>query len=152
MALANATVLASDAQDQIKKGLPVFLIENQSKLSFSQTVEHISKTAVENSWKVLYTHDLQEIMRKNSKDVLPVQVMEICNPVLSYRIVSVDAERYVTPMLPCRLSVYEKSDGKTYISRLNATALARFIGGESAKTMEDAFDQLEKFISEIIVK
>lgn len=152
MAIAIATGLAANAQDQIKKELPVFMVENQSKLNFAQTIEHISKTTAENSWKVLYIHDLQEIMTKNNKVVFPVKVMELCNPVLSYRILSVDKERYVTPMLPCRISVYEKSDGKTYISRLNATAFAGFIGGESGKTMEEAFDQIEKFISDIIVK
>jgi uncharacterized protein (DUF302 family) len=49
-------------------------------------------------------------------------------------------------MLPCRISVYEKTDGKTYISRMNAPAFAAMIGGDAAKTMVQAFNETEVII------
>jgi uncharacterized protein (DUF302 family) len=122
------------------------MIESQSKYGFGATVDTLSKVAVNNGWKVTIVHDLQETMKKNGKEVLPVKVMEICNPGLAYQILSKDDLRDVSPMLPCRISVYEKSDGKTYVSRMNAPAFAEMIGGEAAKTITEAFRIVEEFI------
>lgn len=123
------------------------MIESRSRFDFSTTVDTLSRIIPEAGWKVLMVHDLQETMKKNGREVLPVKVMEICNPVLAYGILSKDESREISPMLPCRLSVYEKADGKTYISRMNAPAFASMIGGEAAKTMNEAFANVEEFIT-----
>ncbi len=122
------------------------MIESQSKYGFSETVDLLSKAIVENGWKVTITHDLQETMKKNGKEVLPVKVIELCNPGLAFQILSKDNLRSASPMLPCRLSVYEKSDGSTWISRMNAPAFADMIGGDAAKTIISAFNQAEEFV------
>jgi len=53
-------------------------------------------------------------------------------------------------MLPCRVSVYEKADGLSYVSRMNAPAFASMLGGETEKTIQLAFEETEAFISGII--
>ena len=55
-------------------------------------------------------------------------------------------------MLPCRISVYEKADGDTYLSLMNAVEIATQIGGSVAEAMMFAFDKSVKFIQEIAVK
>ncbi|MDO9257898.1 MAG: DUF302 domain-containing protein [Bacteroidales bacterium] len=128
---------------------PPVMIENQSRFGFAETVEKLSKNILEKGWKITITHDLQETMKKNSKEVLPVKVMELCNPGLAFRILSKDELRNVSPMLPCRISVYEKSDGITYISRMNAPAFAGMIGGDAAKTIVQAFNETEEFVKAV---
>jgi uncharacterized protein (DUF302 family) len=128
------------------------LIENQSQAGFAETVELLSKTILDKGWKITATHDLQETMKKNGKEVLPVKVIELCNPIHAYQILSKDGDRDVSPMLPCRISVYEKSDGKTYISRMNAPEFAGMIGGEAAKTIVQAFDDTEEMLKELIIE
>jgi uncharacterized protein (DUF302 family) len=128
---------------------PSVMIENQSRFGFTETVEKLSKTILEKGWKITITHDLQETMKKNSKEVLPVKVIELCNPGLAFRILSNDELRNVSPMLPCRISVYEKSDGITYISRMNAPAFAGMIGGDAAKTIVQAFNETEEFVKAV---
>lgn len=132
------------------KSNPLVMIENQSRYGFAETVEKLSKTIIENGWKVTITHDLQETMKKNGKEVLPVKVIELCNPNHAFQILSKDGLRNVSPMLPCRISVYEKSDGLTYISRMNAPAFADMIGGEAAKTMVQAFEETEVFVTKVV--
>jgi uncharacterized protein (DUF302 family) len=132
------------------KSNPLLLIENQSRFGFAETIEKLSKTIVENGWKITITHDLQETMKKNSKEVLPVKVIELCNPNHAFQILSKDGLRNVSPMLPCRISVYEKSDGYTYISRMNAPAFADIIGGEAAKTIIKAFEETEEFVKLVV--
>ncbi len=137
--------LMTMAQNTSKEN-PTLLLESQSRFSFTETIEILSKTILENGWKITIIHDLQETMKKNGKEVLPVKVIEICNPGLAFQILSKDELRNVSPMLPCRLSVYEKSDGHTYISRMNAPAFAALIDGEATKTIIQAFNEAEKFV------
>lgn len=137
------------AQNSSQNNLPV-MIENQSRFGFTETIEKLSKNILEKGWKITITHDLQETMKKNSKEVLPVKVVELCNPGLAFQILSKDELRNVSPMLPCRISVYEKSDGITYISRLNVPAFAGMIGGDVSKTIVQAFNETEEFVKALI--
>jgi len=89
-------------------------------------------------------------MKKANKEVLSVKVFELCNPKHSYRLLSKDDERIYSSLMPCRLSVYEKSDGKTYISRLNSIILSKQIGGLVEEVMTDATDETEGFLKDII--
>ncbi|MBX3044710.1 MAG: DUF302 domain-containing protein [Candidatus Kapabacteria bacterium] len=124
-------------------------IENRSKLNFEETVEQISTLIAENGWKVITVHDLQETMKKNGKDVRSVKVIETCNPNHAYKILSQDDERIASNTMPCRISVYEKSDGKTYFSRMNAEAMAGQAGGIIQEVMTDAFRDMENILKEV---
>lgn len=142
-------IYSMSAAQQTAGNNPV-MIENESRYDFAKTIDTLTDAIVTGGWKVIATHDLQETIRKNGKEVLPVKVMEICNPGLAYQILSVDRLRDNTPMLPCRISVYEKADGKTYVSRMNAPAFAGMIGGDAAKTILDAFEAAELFLKPVI--
>jgi len=122
------------------------MIESTSRYDFGQTMDLLSKAILEKGWKITITHDLQETMKKNGKEVLPVKVIEICNPGLAFQILSKDQLRDVSPMLPCRISIYEKSDGITYIARMNAPAFAAMLDKDAAKTINQAFNEAEEFV------
>jgi len=147
-ALLLVSGLLAMAQN-ISKENPTVLLESQSRFSFTETNEILSKTILENGWKITITHDLQETMKKNGKEVLPVKVIEICNPGLAFQILSKDELRNASPMLPCRISVYEKSDGHTYLSRMNAPAFVSMIDNDAAKIIIQAFDEAEKFVNAV---
>lgn len=127
------------------------MLETQSRFSFDQTVEKLSAIITESGWKVTYTHDLQETMKKNGKDVLPAKIIELCNPNFAYQILSRDDLKETSNLLPCRIAVYEKADGKAYLSRMNAVEFAPLIG-EAGKTVIDAFNQAEKFVNSVAVE
>ncbi|MFH1120520.1 MAG: DUF302 domain-containing protein [Bacteroidota bacterium] len=137
------------AQTQLMEK-PDVMIEDQSRYGFAETISQLSGIIVEKGWKITTTHDLQATMKKNGKDVLPVSVIELCSPNHAFQILSMDQFRDVSPMLPCRISVYEKSDGKTYISRMNAPVFAGMIGGEAGKTIGQAFSETEEMVRKII--
>ncbi len=143
------SVLSSSAQG-ISGSQNDVMKEDQSRYHFAATVDSISKAAVSKGWKVTMVHDLQETMRKNGKEVKPVKVMEICNPGLAYQILSRDDLRDVSAMLPCRISVYEKADGLTYVSRMNAPSFAGMFEPEAAETIRQAFNEAEGFIKSVV--
>ena len=126
--------------------------ENKSRFGFEETINQLTELVPENEWKIIQILDLQETMRKNGKDVLPVKVVEMCKPDYAYQLLSEDSQRIYSNMMPCRVSVYEKSDGNTYISRMNSAMFAEQIGGVMQGVMSKAFDDVEKMIKKITIE
>ena len=123
--------------------------ENRSRYGFEETVQRLADVALEKGWKVIQTLDLQETMRKNGKEVLPVKVVELCKPDYAYRLLSEDILRIYANMMPCRIAVYQKAGGETYLSRLNVGMFAEEIGGVMQEVMDAAFTDAERFIEQL---
>ena len=132
--------------------MDTMFFENRSKYGFEETINQLTELVPENEWKIIQILDLQETMRKNGKDVLPVKVVEMCKPDYAYQLLSEDSQRIYSNMMPCRVSVYEKSDGKIYISRMNSAMFAEQIGGVMQGVMSKAFDDVEKMIKKITIE
>lgn len=125
------------------------IVESESKYDFAQTVDTLTKVAETNKWKVVVVHDLQSSLKKNGKEVLPVKILEICNPNYSYNVLSKDDFKSFSSMMPCRISVYEKNDGKTYVSRINPAFMSEMLKDKQCKSMNNALKDIEEFISVI---
>ncbi len=126
-------------------------IETHSRHQYQETVAALTEVILSKGWKVLTSHDLKATLDKNGYNVLPVTVMELCNPRHSSRLLIRDEERNAASMMPCRIAVYEKSDGKTYVSRMNAELFAKMIGGVVEEVMTEAFMETEVMIREVSV-
>jgi uncharacterized protein (DUF302 family) len=125
--------------------------ENRSRYGFEETINQLKELVPENEWKIIQILDLQETMKKNGKDVLPVKVLEMCKPDYAYQLLSDNSLRIYSNMMPCRVSVYEKTDGNTYISRMNSAMFAEQIGGVLQEVMSKAFEDVESMIKEITI-
>lgn len=138
--IALTMALQANAQHEL-------FFENQSNQSFTSTVEWIESTALEQNWKVIAVHNLQEAMEKAGHEVIPVKVFSICKPEIAVKILGKDDERIVSSMMPCRVSVYEKSDGKTYVSRINTISMAKAFTGEVAEVMVSTGHEIEELLA-----
>lgn len=127
-------------------------IENVSKYDFNETVQKLTMEIEQKSWKVSAIHDLQQTLMNSGKEVLPIKVFALCHPKHSGRILEKDEERIVSSLMPCRISVYVKSDYKTYVSRMNSAILAKSIGGIIEEVMIDSSNEVEEILNEIILK
>ena len=127
-------------------------LENESKYNFDETVDKLKAAIEQKTWKVTAIHDLQQTMKTYGKDVMPVKVFAVCHPKHSGKILEKDDERIVSCMMPCRISVYQKSDGKTYISRMDPAPMAKAFGGIVEQVMTESANEIELIINEIIVK
>jgi len=117
------------------------LIENTSPFTVNETVDRIVAEAEKRNWKIPVVHDLQQTLAKSGKVVMPVKVIELCKPEYSGKMLELNHERAISVMMPCRISVYEKEDGKTYIALMNAAAMAGSLPGSISGTMEAAEDE-----------
>ncbi len=104
-------------------------IENNSRYNFNETAQKLNDAVLEGVWSPLALHDLKETLHKKGFEVLPVKVFEVCKGSLSVKMLERNSERLFSSLMPCRVSLYETSEGITKISRLNAAVMAKEYGG-----------------------
>jgi uncharacterized protein (DUF302 family) len=125
-------------------------LENESLFGFDETVERLTTEIANRSWRLSATHDLQQVLKSAGTDVLPVKVLALCHPKHSGKILSLDDERIVSSLMPCRISIYNKSNGKTYVSRLNTAAFTSSMAGITGQVMAESGNDVETIVNTVI--
>jgi len=128
----------------------LMMVESQSKYDFAQTVEAFKAEVDRAGWKVVGQHDMRATLANFGHDVAEVTIIEICSAKYSAAILKLDAERIVSPLIPCRIAIYEKSNGNTYIGRMNSPLFGRMFGGVINQVMIEATAITEEMIAKII--
>ncbi len=129
----------------------LMMLEDQSRYDdFDTTVEQFEQKVREAGWSILIVHDMQETLLGHGHDVKSVKIFELCSARYSAEILKLDDERIVAPLMPCRIAIYEKNDGNTYVSRLDSELLARPFGGVIRDVMQVAAVEIENVIQQII--
>ena len=126
------------------------IIEQLSPYDVATTVEKLIEAATKMEWQNPATHDLQQSLAKSGKEVRPVKVIEICKPEYSGKMLEKSDERIVSVMIPCRISVYEKADGNTYISLLNMEAMAAEMPASIADAVKGASEESFEIVKSVI--
>lgn len=125
------------------------VIEHASKHDFDKTVETLVAEAESREWKIPAIHDLQQSLAKSGKEVKPVKVIEICKPEYSGQMLELNDERIMSVMMPCRISVYEKEDGLTYIGLINAGNMTSGLQDNIARIMKAASDETFEIVKSV---
>jgi uncharacterized protein (DUF302 family) len=128
------------------------IIEQLSPHDFDKTVEMLTEKAAQKEWNMPALHDLQQSMAKSGKIVKPVKVIEICKPKYSGQMLEKNDERIVSVMMPCRISVYLKDDGRTYVSLINGSALSSEMPESIKNMMTEASDEVFEIVRSVIEK
>ena len=126
-----------------------FIIEETSPFDFNNTVEKIVAEAERREWKVQIIHDLQHSLAKSGKIVNPVKVIEICKPEYSGQMLELNDERIISVMMPCRISVYDKADGKTHIAFVNTSTMTTGMPVKIAKVMTLIADESLEIVKSV---
>lgn len=113
----------------------LMLKEQTSPLGYEETIARITKKVEEGGWKVSTAMRLDKSLAKEGKEVLPAASLKICQPDHAEKVLLDDDARFLSVMMPCSIAVYEKADGKTYISTMNSGLLGRLFGGTAAEVM-----------------
>lgn len=123
---------------------------SESKYDFDKTAEILTASVTENNWSMPHQYDLQQTMAKHGFEVKPVKVFSICKPDIAVRVLGKDADRHISSMMPCRVAIYQKADGKTYIARMNAGLFSMLLGGNAQAVMGDAGSGSEKILEAVV--
>ena len=133
-----------------KKAPSLMMLEDESKYDFETTISNFEKEVNSAGWKISTIHDMQEILKGFGHDIREIKVYELCSSKYSSEILKLDYERIVSPMMPCRVSIYTKSDGKTYIGRMNSGLVAKTFGGIISEIMQKAAGDTEIILGKLI--
>ena len=126
------------------------IIEKISPFNVPVTVEKLITAANQKGWQNPAVHNLQDSLAKSGKKVLPVKVIEICKPEFSGRMLDQDDGRIVSILMPYRISVYEESDGKTYVALLNMSVMTAGLSSVAAEAIHAAYDEASEIVESVI--
>ncbi len=128
----------------------MMMLEDESPYGFQETVQVFEEAVRDAGWSVLQVHDMQGILAGHGHDVAAVKIYELCSSRYSAEILREDDARLISPLMPCRVAVYEKSDGTTYIARMNSVLMAKPFGGVIARVMDQAAVDTEQVIDAVL--
>lgn len=117
---------------------------------FEKSIELLIAAAEEGNWMIPAIHDLQQSLARAGKEVRPVKVLEVCKPQYSGKMLEKNDERIVSVLMPCRISVYLKEDGKTYISIINIAALIPGLPESVREVMMAAAEDIDRIVDAVV--
>jgi uncharacterized protein (DUF302 family) len=116
--------------------MPKMMIhERQSPLGYTETIERLATAVTNGGWIIAQKKDMQKSIAPYGKTIPPVTLLKICQADYASRILNTDDAMYVSVMMPCTIAVYQKSDGKTYVSTMNTGLMGRLFGGVITEVM-----------------
>lgn len=113
----------------------MMLKEKVSPLGYEETIGRICTAVTNSGWKVSALMRLDQTLAKEGRSVLPAASIKICRPDHAEKVLLDDDARFLSVMMPCSIAVYEKADGRTYVSTMNASLMGRLFGGTAAEVM-----------------
>lgn len=126
----------------------VMMHEKQSPYDFDKTVETILANTKEQGWIVPKTYDFQKSLIKHKQpDPGRINVLKICKPDYASKLLASDDTKFVGAMMPCSIAVYEKSDGKTYVSSMNMGLMSKMFSGVVGDTLGKVASDDEAILS-----
>lgn len=131
---------------------PSMMIEtSESRLGYQETITAIDESTTENGWAVLRVWDMKRRMDGAGYDGSPrVDIIELCQADYTYRILNEENDRFISSIMPYRIAVYENSDGKVYVSRMNLGLMSKFFSSNVKEVMGEAVMDNKKILKDII--
>lgn len=122
--------------------------ERESPFTVEETVARIQQNiqATGKGWALSGLRNAAKPIEADGGSVLPVLMIEACSTRYSAPILKNDDLRFLSNLMPCKISVYKKSDGKVYIGMMNARLIGKFFGSEVAGLMEQVAEDQAGFV------
>lgn len=73
-------------------------------------------------------------------------MIEVCSTKYSKPILKDDTVRFLSILMPCKVSVYKKNDGKVYIGTMNAGLMGKFFGPMVGEIMSQVAEDQKLFL------
>lgn len=122
--------------------------EVPSPFGVEETVARIQQNIQNagNGWSLSGLRNAAKPIEADGGNVLPVLMIEACSTKYSAPILTDDSLRFLSNLMPCKISVYKKNDGKTYIGLMNAQLIGSLFGSKVGAIMQQVAADQAKFI------
>ena len=122
--------------------------ERVSPFGMDETVARIQHNIVanKNGWALSGLRNPAAAVQSDGGNTLPVVMVEACSTAYSKPILNEDSVRYLSILMPCKISVYKKNDGKVYIGTMNAALMGKMFGPLVGEVMAKVAVDQQSFI------
>jgi uncharacterized protein (DUF302 family) len=140
--LLLAMVLAYSMADRL------MFTERVSPFGMDETIARIQHNIQNtgNGWELSGLRNPAKAVQKDGGNVLPVVMIEACSTKYSKPILKEDTVRFLSILMPCKISVYKKQDGKVYIGTMNAALMGKMFGPLVGEVMGQVAEDQKKFL------
>ena len=129
----------------------MMITTKESLYGFEETVRMVDEASAENGWAVLKVIDLGKRMeRAGYEDAPRVKVVELCHAENTYNVLKNEDDMFISAIMPCRIAVQEKSNGKVFISRMNIGLMSKFFSPNVKKVMGGVAEDDENILRDIV--
>ncbi len=122
--------------------------ERVSPFGMDETVARIQHNIQNtgNGWALSGLRNPAKAVQTDGGNVLPVMMIEACSTKYSKPILKDDTLRFLSILMPCKISIYKKNDGKVYIGTMNAGLIGKMFGPMVGETMGHVAEDQKKFL------
>jgi uncharacterized protein (DUF302 family) len=126
--------------------------EVQSPFGMEETIARIQHNIADNpelkakGWALSGLRNPARAVQTDGGNVLPVQMIEACSTKYSAPILKEDTVRFLSILMPCKISIYKKQDGKTYIGTMNAGLMGKMFGPLVGEVMGHVAEDQKLFL------
>ncbi len=146
---AHAAGPQPDVQAEMKKMqeaqaklMAAMMSEQKSRLGYRETIAALQDAAKKRGWEVGPSMNMQEAMQKaGQKDAKPFTMLTMCKKDLAENLLKAQVANKAMPFVPCRMSVFEGTDGKVYIARPNTEMMAQMAAPALAPLLRQFVDE-----------
>ncbi len=127
-------------------------VETASPADMTDTVTVFMEEVEAAGWSHLTTHDMGEILAAQGFTLDPVLIVEVCSGKYSAQLLGNDDTRFVASMIPCRVAIYQTSEGQVIISRMNTTMMAGMMPPTVAEVITASGNEVEAIIEATLAR
>jgi uncharacterized protein (DUF302 family) len=126
------------------------LLVTEVNKPFATVIESFRTEVRAAGWSILNTTNMAGVLAERGFTVRPVLIFDLCSGRYAAQILGRDDFRFISAFMPCRVSIYQTSDGKTFISRMNARAFAPMMPRELAEVLVQSSNEIEAVIARVV--
>ncbi len=117
----------------------------ESKFDFQTTIDEVNASVIAaDGWKVAGFMNMTKSLASHGYEINQAVIFEICNPDIANEMLADEDNLWMVAMMPCRIAIYEKSDGKVYVAGMNMELMSKLFPGDIGDAMEQvAADDVE---------
>jgi len=122
--------------------------ERVSPFGMEETIARIQHNIQNtgNGWALSGLRNPAKAVQTDGGNVLPVIMIEACSTKYSKPILKDDTVRFLSILMPCKISIYKKNDGKVYIGTMNAGLMGKMFGPLVGDVMGQVAEDQKKFL------
>lgn len=126
--------------------------ERVSPFGMEETVARIQHNIADSpelkakGWALSGLRNPAKAVQTDGGNVLPVMMIEVCSTKYSGPILKDDTVRFLSILMPCKISIYKKQDGKVYIGTMNAGLMGMMFGPLVGETMGHVAEDQKLFL------